>query len=65
MKQSKYTFTISPSGELKMEYEGVTGSQCLEETKEIEIAIGGQQIDSGKTDDFYKSPDPQEGKIKW
>lgn len=65
MRKNKYTFTISPSGEVKMEYEGVTGAQCLEETKEIELAIGGQQVDSGKTDDFYKPSDPQEARIKW
>lgn len=65
MKEAKYTFTIDPEGNLKMEYEGETGSACLEATKEIEIAIGGTKIDEGKTSDYYKPDDPQDVRNKW
>lgn len=65
MSNANYTFTISPSGETKMEYEGKTGSDCIEATKEIEIALGGTKIDEGKTSDYYKPEDPQDAKNKW
>lgn len=65
MKTETYTFTISPQGAVKMEYQGEVGTNCIEATKEIEVALGGRKVDGGCTDDYYKSGDPQPATIKW
>ena len=33
--------------------EGFTGESCLEKTKNIEMALGGVEVDGGKTDSYY------------
>ncbi len=48
--------TIAPDGQIKMEYKGKTGSECVQTTQEIEAAIGKVE-NREKTADYYK-PDP-------
>ena len=51
--------TISPKGEVKMEYKGQTGKSCIDATQEIEVALGKVDEKSReKTADYYK-PDPE------
>lgn len=37
--------------------EGMEGASCVEKTRDIELVLGGHEIDSGKTDAYYKGDD--------
>jgi hypothetical protein len=41
--------------------EGFSGESCLEGTKDIEVILGGTEVDSGKTDSYY---DPDSDPLK-
>ena len=57
-KKKKVRFTVDKQGNYIMEaVEGFAGEECVEKTQELEVAIGGVAVDSGKTDDYYRSPD--------
>lgn len=34
--------------------EGFAGASCIERTKSLELALGGQAVSMQKTDDYYK-----------
>lgn len=38
--------------------EGFQGTSCIEETKDLEIALGGTSVSVEKTDDYFR-PDPE------
>ena len=41
------TFSIQPK-------EGFKGKSCVEETKNLELVLGGEKISQEKTSDYYK-----------
>lgn len=50
--------TIDKTGVYKMEaVEGFAGTSCTEQTKGLELILGGAEIGEGKTDDYYKPDD--------
>ena len=55
MNQKRVRITIGNQGEYEIKaLEGFSGSSCVEQTRNIEIAIGGSEIDEGKTEDYYR-----------
>jgi len=47
---------IDPKGEVTFEVKGVKGGSCLEETKFLEAALGGDAaiVDQQKTSEYYE-----------
>lgn len=50
---------VAKDGSYKMEAkEGFAGVSCQEQTKDLELVLGGTETGSGKTDDYYKDDSP-------
>jgi hypothetical protein len=45
---------INAKGEVTFQVKGVKGGSCLDETKFLEQALGGEVIDQQKTSEFYE-----------
>ncbi len=45
---------INAKGEVTFQIKGVKGGSCLDETKFLEQALGGEVIDQQKTSEFYE-----------
>jgi len=45
---------INAKGEVTFQVKGVKGGSCLDETKFLEQALGGEVIDQQKTPEFYE-----------
>lgn len=59
MQERKIRVTIHKDGTYTIKaLDGYEGSSCMEEAKTIEIAIGGTQIKSGKTPEYYAGDKP-------
>ena len=54
MPQKTIKISISPTGEVSFEINGVQGKACLEETKFLEEALGGKLLAQEKTGEFYQ-----------
>ena len=56
MRKQDIEITISPSGEVTFTVKGVKGSSCLDETKFLEAALGGEGavVDQQKTGEYYE-----------
>lgn len=58
MDQKRIQFTIDPKGNWVMKtLEGFSGSSCTEQTRNLEVAIGGVVAAEGKTDAYYRPDD--------
>ena len=58
MNQRRVRITIDNKGNYGIEaLEGFSGTSCVEQTRELEIAIGGAVVDEGKTDAYYNPED--------
>ncbi|WP_165797688.1 DUF2997 domain-containing protein [Heyndrickxia sporothermodurans] len=58
LNQRRIQITIDPKGNYGIEAkEGFSGASCVEQTRELEIAIGGMVVDEGKTSDYYNPDD--------
>lgn len=44
---------IGKDGTYALETSGFTGESCVNQTKDIEVLLGGQEVDSGKTDEYF------------
>lgn len=54
MDQRRVRITIDGQGNYALEaLEGFSGASCVEQTKELEVAIGGVAVDEGKTAAYY------------
>ena len=54
----KVKITVAQDGTYKMTaLEGFSGQSCVEQTKNLELILGGEVIDSGKTEDYYGPDD--------
>jgi hypothetical protein len=45
---------INPKGEVTFQVKGMKGGSCLDETKFLEQALGGEVVDQQKTPEFYE-----------
>jgi hypothetical protein len=56
MHKQDIEIVISPDGKVSFTVKGVKGSSCLDETKFLEQALGGDAavVDQQKTSEFYE-----------
>lgn len=54
MRKQDIEITISPTGEVTFTIKGVKGPQCLEETKFLEEALGGEVLVRERTTEYYE-----------
>lgn len=53
--------TVGKDGSFRTEaVEGFAGTSCEQQTKGLELILGGVETGSGKTDDYYR---PDEGPV--
>ncbi len=65
MVEKKIKITIDTKGGYILEAkEGFAGTSCAEQTRCIELSLGGQEVGEGKTEDYYK-PDDDSVSIKF
>ena len=55
MRKQDIEIVINAKGEVTFEVKGVKGGSCLDETKFLEQALGGDVIDQQKTAEFYEA----------
>ncbi|HTJ46925.1 MAG TPA: DUF2997 domain-containing protein [Kofleriaceae bacterium] len=54
MRKQDIEITISPSGQVSFTVKGVKGGSCLDETKFLEQALGGEVLEQSKTSEYYE-----------
>jgi hypothetical protein len=54
MRKQDIEITISPDGKVSFTVKGVKGAACLDETKFLEEALGGEVLDRQKTGEYYE-----------
>ena len=54
MRKQDIEITISPTGEVSFTVKGVKGASCLDETKFLEAALGGEVVERQKTSEYYE-----------
>jgi hypothetical protein len=58
MNEKRIQFVIDPKGNFQIKtLEGFAGTSCTEQTKNLEVAIGGVSVADGKTDAYYRPDD--------
>jgi hypothetical protein len=54
MRKQDIEIVITPTGEVTFQVKGVKGASCIDETKFLEQALGGDVIDQQKTGEYYE-----------
>jgi hypothetical protein len=54
MRKQDIEITISPSGEVSFTIKGVKGASCINETKFLEQALGGEVLERENTAEYYE-----------
>lgn len=56
MRKQDIEIVISPTGEVTFQVKGVKGASCIDETKFLEAALGGEAavVDQQKTGEYYE-----------
>ncbi len=56
MRKQDIEITISPKGEVTFQVKGMKGGSCVDETKFLEAALGGDAavLDQQKTSEYYE-----------
>jgi hypothetical protein len=56
MRKQDIEIVISPKGEVTFQVKGVKGGSCIDETKFLEQALGGDAavVDQQKTSEYYE-----------
>jgi len=54
MRKQDIEIVINAKGEVTFEVKGVKGGSCLDETKFLEQALGGDVVDQQKTGEYYE-----------
>jgi hypothetical protein len=58
-QKREYKFEIdAETGLITTEVLGIKGAKCTEAVEEIQAAIGGAVLETTKTSDYWKKPDP-------
>ena len=55
MRKQDIEITISPSGEVSFTMKGVKGASCIDETKFLEQALGGEILVREPTTEYYEA----------
>ena len=63
MKKQEIEITISPNGEVSFTIKGVKGASCMDETKFLEEALGGEILEQEKTSEYYD--EAEQGASAW
>lgn len=54
MDQRRIQFIIDKEGNITVKtLEGFSGTTCTEKMQQLQVSLGGEQIDSGKTSAYY------------
>ena len=54
MRKQDIEIVISPTGEVTFTVKGVKGASCIDETKFLEDALGGEVVERQKTSEYYE-----------
>ena len=56
MRKQDIEIVITPTGEVTFQVKGVKGGSCMDETKFLEAALGGDAavLDQQKTSEYYE-----------
>ncbi|HLU65574.1 MAG TPA: DUF2997 domain-containing protein [Kofleriaceae bacterium] len=54
MRKQDIEITISPSGEVSFTVKGVKGASCIDETRFLEQALGGEVLVREPTSEYYE-----------
>ena len=54
MRKQDIEIVINAKGEVTFQVKGIKGGSCLDETKFLEQALGGEVVDQQKTGEFYE-----------
>ena len=56
MRKQDIEIVITPKGEVTFQVKGVKGGSCIDETKFLEAALGGEAavVDQQKTGEYYE-----------
>ena len=54
MRKQDIEIVIAPDGKVSFTVKGVKGASCLDETKFLEDALGGEVLDRQKTGEYYE-----------
>jgi Protein of unknown function (DUF2997) len=54
MRKQDIEITISPSGEVSFTVKGVKGASCIDATKFLEQALGGEILEREPTSEYYE-----------
>ena len=54
MRKQDIEITIAPDGKVSFTIKGVKGAACLDETRFLEQALGGEVLEREKTSEFYE-----------
>ena len=54
MRKQDIEIVIKPNGEVTFQVKGVKGASCLDETKFLEAALGGDVVEQEKTGEYYE-----------
>jgi hypothetical protein len=57
MRKQDIEITISPTGEVSFTVKGVKGASCIDETKFLEQALGGEILVREPTQEYYEQPE--------
>ena len=54
MRKQDIEIVIKPNGEVTFQVKGVKGASCLDETRFLEAALGGEVVEQEKTGEYYE-----------
>jgi hypothetical protein len=54
MRKQDIEIVINEKGEVTFQVKGVKGGSCLDETKFLEQALGGEVLEQQKTGEYYE-----------
>jgi len=54
MRKQEIEIAISPAGEVSFTVKGIKGASCIEETKFLEQALGGEILVREPTQEYYE-----------
>lgn len=54
MRKQEIEISISPTGEVSFTVKGIKGASCIDETKFLEQAVGGEILVREPTQEYYE-----------
>ncbi len=59
MRKQEIEISISPTGEVSFTVKGLKGASCIDETKFLEQALGGEILVREPTAEYYEQSDEE------